>query len=231
MALGGVRMPARSYALQAMAPAFVAVVVGAMGWLPPGRLPIMARAACGQRRMVTITCADPPPPLLPRPPTPGSPLTRFQQLSVAFAGGFALALVLQFTSSVDRSALSNVQALDRQLDNPEVCLNYGAGAVVLDQRIFMSLNPLKIYVAPTSVKSGCVLRMSNWKLLEQRDLVTRDDVKDCKMAFNTFAFTGRLDAKDEKPEVSCVYESTDNALVDQAVDNARNAAAGFATRP
>ncbi|KAJ1640410.1 hypothetical protein T492DRAFT_562536, partial [Pavlovales sp. CCMP2436] len=101
------------------------------------------------------------------------------------------------------------QALDRQIANPEVCLSYGSGAMVLDQRIYMSLNPLKVYVAPTSVKSGCVLNMANWQVLQKEKLVSEDDMKNCKLAFNTFAFTGDLMGKDEKPEVSCVYESSD----------------------
>jgi hypothetical protein len=86
----------------------------------------------------------PLPPFSPRPFNRDKPLNNFQQVAVAFAGGFALALVLQFTTSVDQKSLANVQALDRQLTNPDVCLSYGSGAMVLDQRIYMSLNPLKV---------------------------------------------------------------------------------------
>jgi hypothetical protein len=118
-----------------------------------------------------------PPPLTPRPFDKNKPLNSGQQVAIAFAGGFALALALQFSTSVDNKSLANVQALDRQIANPEVCLSYGSGAMVLDQRIYMSLNPLKVYVAPTSVKSGCVLNMANWRVLEKEKLVTEDDVK------------------------------------------------------
>lgn len=169
----------------------------------------------------------PLPPLTPRPFNRAEPLNSFQQVSVAFAGGFALALALQFSTSVDQKSLANVQALDRQIANPDVCLSYGAGAMVLDQRIYMSLNPLKVYVAPTAVKSGCVLNMANWRILEKEQLVTMDDMKNCKMAFNTFAFTGDLKGSTEKPEVSCVYESSDNQLVDSAVDNLKNSVQNF----
>lgn len=45
-------------------------------------------------------------------------------------------------------------------------------------------------MAPTAIKSGCVLNMANWRVLETEKLVSASDIKDCKMAFNTFAFTG-----------------------------------------
>jgi hypothetical protein len=178
----------------------------------------------------------PPPPLGPRPLNRARPLTSAQQIGVAFVGGFTLALALQFSSAVDSKSLANVQALDRQISNPGVCLTYGAGAMVLDQRIYMSLSPLKVYVAPTSVKSGCVLNMANWRVLQEQKLITQDDAKNCKMAFNTFAFTGDLrkvkdGSPDEKPQVSCVYESDDNALVDQAVDNLKKMPPPSDSRP
>lgn len=164
-----------------------------------------------------------PPPLTSRPFNRAEPLNAIQQVAVAFAAGFALALALQFSTSVDQKSLANVQALDRQIANPDVCLAYGSGAMVLDQRIYMSLSPLKVFVAPTAVKAGCVLNQANWRILEKEQLVTMEEVKNCKMAFNTFAFTGDIrDPKGtggEKPSVSCVYESSDNQLVDKAVDN------------
>ena len=54
------------------------------------------------------------------------------------------------------------------------------------------------------VKPGCVLRRSNWSVLEKRDLVNQDQVAECKRRINTFAFVGDLEGS---PEVSCVYHS------------------------
>ena len=56
------------------------------------------------------------------------------------------------------------------------------------------------------VKPGCVLRRSNVKVLEDRDLVGPDAVKTCKNRMNTFAYVGDLD---KSPEVQCVYHSED----------------------
>jgi len=61
-----------------------------------------------------------------------------------------------------------------------------------------------VYVSQTEVKPGCVLRQSNWSVLEARGLVTSDEVRDCKRNMNTFGFVGDLR---RAPEISCVYHS------------------------
>jgi hypothetical protein len=54
------------------------------------------------------------------------------------------------------------------------------------------------------VKPGCILRRSNFNVLEREELVTGKQVDQCKKRMNTFGFVGDL-SKD--PEVSCVYHS------------------------
>jgi len=44
----------------------------------------------------------------------------------------------------------------------------------------------------------------NWSILEQRNLVTSDQVRDCKNRMNTFGFTGDLGSQ---PEIACVYQN------------------------
>jgi len=41
-------------------------------------------------------------------------------------------------------------------------------------------------------------------ILEQRNLVTSDQVRDCKNRMNTFGFTGDLGSQ---PEIACVYQN------------------------
>jgi len=57
---------------------------------------------------------------------------------------------------------------------------------------------------PPQVKPGCILRRSNFNVLEREQLVTGKQVDQCKKRMNTFGFVGDL-SKD--PEVSCVYHS------------------------
>uniref|UniRef100_A0A7I4FDQ3 Uncharacterized protein n=1 Tax=Physcomitrium patens TaxID=3218 RepID=A0A7I4FDQ3_PHYPA len=94
--------------------------------------------------------------------------------------------------------------IDRQTPNPDVCIANGMSAMVLDQRLFISFNPFNVYVSQTEVKPGCVLRQSNWSVLEARGLVTSDEVRACKRNMNTFGFVGDLR---QAPEISCVYHS------------------------
>ena len=55
---------------------------------------------------------------------------------------------------------------------------YGASAMVLDQRIFVSFNPFNIFVTQADVKPGCVLRAANiGQVLEARGLLTPDEVR------------------------------------------------------
>lgn len=61
-----------------------------------------------------------------------------------------------------------------------------------------------VYVTQPEVKPGCVLRRSNYNVLENRKLVSRDETDMCKKGMNTFAYVGDLEGS---PEVSCVYHS------------------------
>jgi hypothetical protein len=65
-------------------------------------------------------------------------------------------------------------------------------------------NRFNVYVSQAEVKPGCVLRQSNWQVLESRGLVTGGEVRDCKRNMNTFGFVGDLR---KSPEISCVYHS------------------------
>jgi hypothetical protein len=61
---------------------------------------------------------------------------------------------------------------------PIIGQRYGASAMVLDQRVFVSFNPFNIYVTQADVKPGCVLRASNvGQILQSRGLLTEDEVR------------------------------------------------------
>ena len=49
------------------------------------------------------------------------------------------------------------------------------------------------------MKPGCVLRRSNWSVLEKRELLSKTQAADCLRNMNTFAFVGDLEGQ---PEVS-----------------------------
>ena len=76
--------------------------------------------------------------------------------------------------------------------------------MVMDTRLFVSLNPFNVYISQPSMRPGCVLRTNNWAILEQRKLVRPEQVRDCKNRLNTFAYTGDLGSS---PEINCVYQN------------------------
>lgn len=102
------------------------------------------------------------------------------------------------------SKIDNSIQLENKLANPEVCVQYGAAAITMDTRVFVTLNPLNVYVSQPVTRPGCVLRTSNWSVLEQRGLLKPEQVRDCKNRLNTFGYTGSLDSN---PQVDCIYQN------------------------
>jgi len=132
-----------------------------------------------------------------------SPVTNFL-IAGAFVIGMGAGVAFDTSVTLEPANVASREILDKQTPSSEVCMANGASAMVFDQRVFMSLNPFNIYVAQPEVKPGCVLRRSNWSILEREKLVSGEQEADCKRSMNTFAFVGDLD---KSPEVSCVYHS------------------------
>ena len=71
-------------------------------------------------------------------------------------------------------------------------------------RVFLTLNPFSVYLTQPRMQPGCVLRRTNWTLLEQKKLVNSEQVRDCKRRMNTFGFVGNLEGQ---PKIDCVYQN------------------------
>jgi hypothetical protein len=76
--------------------------------------------------------------------------------------------------------------------------------MVTDMRVFLTLNPFNVYITQPTMRPGCVLRQNNWSILEQRKLVSSEQVSDCKRRMNTFGFTGPLEGS---PQIACIYQN------------------------
>ncbi|KAG0582291.1 hypothetical protein M758_3G048500 [Ceratodon purpureus] len=125
-------------------------------------------------------------------------------LAGIFVLGMGAGITVDTVLNVEPNNVASREVIDRQTPNPDVCIANGMSAMVLDQRLFISFNPFNVYVSQTEVKPGCVLRQSNWNVLEGRGLVSSDEVRACKRNMNTFGFVGDLR---QAPEISCVYHS------------------------
>ncbi|MBW4615183.1 MAG: DUF3172 domain-containing protein [Desmonostoc vinosum HA7617-LM4] len=143
-----------------------------------------------------------------KPSTFQSPM--FNTITIAilagvFILGIGIGIAFSSTTTLSPSNVASREFIDTKAPNPEICVQYGASAMVMDARLFVTLNPFNVYVAQPSMRPGCVIRQNNWALLEQRKLVTSDQVRDCKNRLNTFGFTGNLDS--ENPDIRCIYQN------------------------
>jgi hypothetical protein len=132
-------------------------------------------------------------------------LTTIAILGGVLVLGIGIGIAFSSTTTLTPSNVASREFIDTRAPNPEICVQYGASAMVMDARLFVTLNPFNVYVAQPSMRPGCVLRQNNWAILEQRKLVTSEQVRECKNRLNTFGFTGSLDS--EKPDIRCIYQN------------------------
>jgi len=118
--------------------------------------------------------------------------------------GIGVGIAVSSTTTFTPENVASRDFIDRSVPNPELCVQYGASAMVMDTRLYVTLNPFSVYISQPIMQPGCVLRRNNWAILEQRKLVTRDQVSDCKNRMNTFGFTGNIEAS---PKISCIYQN------------------------
>lgn len=135
-------------------------------------------------------------------------------LLAIFIMGVGVGIAFSSTATLNPENVASREVIDRSAPNPELCVQYGASAMVTDMRVFVTLNPFNVYVTQPSMRPGCVLRRNNWAVLEQRKLVNSEQVRDCKNRMNTFGYTGDLGSD---PEIKCVYqnEAADNFFLNQ----------------
>jgi hypothetical protein len=141
-----------------------------------------------------------------RKPKASSPFnyTSLAILAGVFVLGIGIGIAFSSTANFSPENVASREVIDRSAPNPELCIQYGASAMVMDTRIFVTLNPFNVYISQPKMQPGCVLRTNTWNILEQRKLVTNDQVRDCKNRMNTFGFTGALE---NTPDISCIYQN------------------------
>jgi hypothetical protein len=119
-----------------------------------------------------------------------------------FVLGVGAGILVSSSSSFSPENVASREVIDRSAPNPDLCVQYGASAIVSDLRVFITLNPFSVYVTQPSMQPGCILRRSNMTILEKQRLVTTEQVRECKNKMNTFGFVGALE---QSPKIDCVY--------------------------
>lgn len=142
-------------------------------------------------------------------PRANNTASAFNYTSIAILGGvfilgIGVGIGFSSTATLSPQNVASRDFIDRAAPNPDICVQYGASAMVMDTRLFVTLNPFNVYVSQPSMRPGCVLRTNNWSVLEQRNLVSSDQVRECKNRMNTFGFTGTLESS---PQINCVYQN------------------------
>jgi hypothetical protein len=125
-------------------------------------------------------------------------------LAAVFILGIGIGIAFSSNATISPQNVASREFIDRSAPNPELCVQFGASAMVTDMRLYVTLNPFNVYISQPSMRPGCVLRTNNWAILEQRKLVNQEQVRDCKNRMNTFGFTGPLEGQ---PEINCVYQN------------------------
>ncbi|MGD1902123.1 MAG: DUF3172 domain-containing protein [Geitlerinemataceae cyanobacterium] len=121
-----------------------------------------------------------------------------------FILGIGVGIAFSSTATVSERNVANREFLDRNAPNPEVCVQFGASAMVVESRSYVTLNPFNVYISQPRIVPGCVMRSNNWSVLERAKAVTPEEVRDCKNRLNTFGFTGNLE---DDPLVQCIYQN------------------------
>ena len=141
-----------------------------------------------------------------KPASAGSIFTPIVLFAFAaiFILGVGVGIAFSSTATFNPENVASREVIDRSVPNAELCVQYGASSIVTDMRVFVTLNPFNVFVTQPTMRPGCVLRQNNWSILEQKNLVTSDQVRDCKRRMNTFGFTGDLNSK---PDIECIYQN------------------------
>jgi hypothetical protein len=143
-----------------------------------------------------------------RQPQSGKPsfvnYTSLGILAAVFILGIGIGIAFSSTATISPENVASREFIDRSAPNPELCVQFGASAMVTDMRLYVTLNPFNVYISQPSMRPGCVLRTNNWAILEQRKLINQNQVRECKNRMNTFGFTGPLEGQ---PEINCIYQN------------------------
>jgi hypothetical protein len=111
------------------------------------------------------------------------------------------------TTTSDLGSVATRYDIDRSAPDAELCVQYGASAIAMDIRAFLTLNPFNVYLSQPSMQPGCVIRSSNWSILQSRNVISSQQVNQCRNRMNTFAYTGSIENAAAEPRVDCVYQN------------------------
>jgi hypothetical protein len=154
------------------------------------------------RRRYSSTLNTPP----TEPKKSNDTTTKLAIAGAIFAVGIGVGIALSTLNPTPRTV--DAIRLDNLAPSRDFCNNYGASAMVMSSRVYVTLNPFNVFISQAEPVPGCVVLPNNWNVLLQKNVIKEADIRQCKDRMNTFGFTGDLD---KTPAVDCIYESKNAA--------------------
>lgn len=133
--------------------------------------------------------------------------TKIAIISAVLIIGIGVGAFFGYSANFSSESVASRVVIEESVANPEVCAQYGAGAIAVDLRAFVTLNPFKVFISQPLMQPGCVLRSNNWAVLESRGLLDSQESRECKRRMNTFGYTGDIEQSSSEPKIDCVYEN------------------------
>jgi hypothetical protein len=128
-------------------------------------------------------------------------------LAAVFMLGLGIGIAFSSTANFNPENVASREVIDRSAPNAELCVQYGASAITMDLRAFVTLNPFNVYVSQPLMQPGCVLRSNNWSVLDRYNALTPEDERQCKNRMNTFGFTGDITDPNSNSKIDCIYQN------------------------
>ena len=125
-------------------------------------------------------------------------------VGVALTIGMVIGIAFSSNATLNPENVASSAYIESAAPNSQLCAQFGGSAMVTDTRVFLTLNPFSVYVTQPRMQPGCVVRSSDWAVLEQKHLVSSTQVRECKSRMNTFCYTGKLDSS---PQIDCIYQN------------------------
>jgi hypothetical protein len=124
-----------------------------------------------------------------------------------FILGIGIGTAFSSVPTANQGSISTRYDIDQKAPSPEICLQYGASAITVDIRAYVTFSPFNAFLSQPKMQPGCILRSSNWGVLQSKNLITSQQANECKNRLNTFGFTGNLEGSDASPKIECVYQN------------------------
>jgi hypothetical protein len=83
-------------------------------------------------------------------------------VAAAMISGVAIGIGFSATVVSNPQNVASSQYIDTKAPDAQVCVQYGASAVALDARFFVTFNPFSVYVSQSKMQPGCVLSLLNF---------------------------------------------------------------------